>query len=114
MLATTLFVVANLLAVADMAGGRRLLPGLVAIGAIAQTVLLVLVADRGITWVVYGQLVAMAVLVAALAVPRWWHGHACAEDHPAIRRPAPPAPRTAETRVHRGLRRSCPRRCRRP
>jgi O-antigen/teichoic acid export membrane protein len=66
-LATTLFVVANLLAVADMAGGRRLLPGLVAIGAIAQTVLLVLVADRGITSVVYGQLVAMAVLVTVLA-----------------------------------------------
>jgi O-antigen/teichoic acid export membrane protein len=65
-LATTLFVMANLLAVADMAGGRRLLPGLVAAGAIAQTVLLVLVADRGITWVVYGQLVTMAVLVTVL------------------------------------------------
>jgi len=65
-LATTLFVVANLLAVADMAGGRRLLPALVAAGAIAQTVLLVLVADRGITWIVYGQLAAMAVLVIVL------------------------------------------------
>jgi O-antigen/teichoic acid export membrane protein len=66
-LATTLFVVANLLAVADMAGGRRLLPGLVAAGAIAQTVLLVLIAPRGITWIVYGQLVAMAVLAVVLA-----------------------------------------------
>ena len=65
-LATTLFVIANLLAVADMAGGRRLLPALVAAGAIAQTVLLVLVADRGITWIVYGQLAAMAVLVIVL------------------------------------------------
>ena len=65
-LATTLFVVANLLAVADMAGGRRLLPALVAAGAIGQTVLLVLVADRGITWIVYGQLAAMAVLVIVL------------------------------------------------
>jgi len=65
-LATTLFVVANLLAVADMAGGRRLLPAMVAAGAIAQTVLLVLVADRGITWIVYGQLAAMAVLVIVL------------------------------------------------
>jgi O-antigen/teichoic acid export membrane protein len=66
-LATTLFVVANLLAVADLAGGRRLLPGIVAAGAIVQTVLLVLVASRGIAWVVYGQLGAMALLAALLA-----------------------------------------------
>jgi O-antigen/teichoic acid export membrane protein len=80
-LATTLFVVANLLAVADMAGGRRLLPGLVAAGAIAQTVLLVLIAPRGITWIVYGQLVAMAVLAVVLAsalVARLrWSGASC-------------------------------------
>jgi len=66
-LATTLFVVANLLAVSDLAAGRRLLPALVAAGAIAQTVLLVLMAPRGITWIVYGQLVAMAVLAVVLA-----------------------------------------------
>jgi O-antigen/teichoic acid export membrane protein len=65
-LATTLFVLANLLAVADLAGGRRLLPGMVAIGAVAQTLLLVLLASRGITWVVFGQLCTMAVLVSVL------------------------------------------------
>ena len=66
-LATTLFVIANLLAVADLAAGRRLLPAMTAAGAIAQTVLLVLVASHGITWIVYGQLVAMAALAIALA-----------------------------------------------
>ncbi len=66
-LATTLFVVANLFAVADLAGGRRLLPATIAAGAIAQTVLLVLVAPRGIAWIVYGQLVATTLLVIVLA-----------------------------------------------
>ena len=66
-LATTLFVVANLLAVSDLAAGRRLLPALVAAGAIAQTVLLVLIAPRGIAWIVNGQLAAMAVLTVVLA-----------------------------------------------
>jgi uncharacterized membrane protein len=63
-----LFVLANLLAVAGLADGRRLLPGMLAAGAIVQTVLLVLVASRGVTWVVYGQLFVMAILVAVLAV----------------------------------------------
>ena len=67
-LATTLFVVANLLAVAGLADGRRLLPGMLAAGAIVQTVLLVLVASRGVTWVVYGQLCVMAILVTTLAL----------------------------------------------
>jgi O-antigen/teichoic acid export membrane protein len=65
-LATTLFVLANLLAVADLASGRHLLPGVVALGAIAQTVLLVLLSSRGTTWVVVGQLCTMSVLVAVL------------------------------------------------
>ena len=69
-LATTLFVVANLLAVADMADGRRLLPGILAVGAVVQTVLVVLATPRGITWVVYAQLLAMAILVAVLASTR--------------------------------------------
>jgi hypothetical protein len=47
--------------------GDALLPALVAAGAIAQTVLLVLMAPRGITWIVYGQFVAMAVLAVVLA-----------------------------------------------
>ena len=76
-LATTLFVIANLLAVADLAGGRRLLPALMSAGAIVQTALLVSVASRGIAWIVYGQLVAMALLAAALVsttiVRHWRH-----------------------------------------
>ena len=91
-LATTLFVVANLLAVADLAGGRRLLPGMVAAGAIVQTVLLVLVASRGIAWVVYGQLFAMTILAVLLASTtvvrhrRWTAGHADTRDVSPIRR----------------------------
>jgi O-antigen/teichoic acid export membrane protein len=66
-LATTLFVVANLLAVADVAEGRRLLPAMLAAGSVLQTALLVLVSSRGIVWAVYAQLIAMAALVVILA-----------------------------------------------
>lgn len=66
-LATTLFVIAYLLAVSDVAAGRRLLPAMVTAGAMAQTMLLVLVAPLGVAWIVYGQLAAMAVLAIVLA-----------------------------------------------
>ena len=66
-LATTLFVIAYLLAVSDLATGRGLLPAMVAAGAMAQTVLLVLMAPHGVEWIVYGQLVTMAVLAIVLA-----------------------------------------------
>ncbi len=49
------------------AGGRRLLPAMVAAGAVLQTALLVVVASRGVSWIVYGQLAAMALLAPALA-----------------------------------------------
>jgi hypothetical protein len=111
-LATTLFVVANLLAVSDLAAGRRLLPALVAAGAIAQTVLLVLMAPRGITWIVYGQLVAMAVLAVVLAsalVTRLARPGRAVERHLVARsrRPATPS-QTSHVRVT-GSRRPRPR-----
>jgi O-antigen/teichoic acid export membrane protein len=92
-LATTLFVVANLLAVSDLAAGLLLLPGIIAVGAIGQTVLLVLVAPRGITSIVYGQLVAMAALAIVLGTTtimrgRWTSDNRAttryAESHTAV------------------------------
>jgi O-antigen/teichoic acid export membrane protein len=72
-LATSLFVMANLVAVADVAAGRRALPGVVTIGAGVQTAALVAVAGRGIAWVIWGQVVVMAslfVVVASIALVR--------------------------------------------
>ena len=74
-LATTLFVVANLLAVADVAAGRVVVPGVVAIGAAVQTVVLLAGASAGVAWVIWAQVVLMAALLVAsfLASP---HGRA--------------------------------------
>lgn len=60
--ATTLFVMSNLIAVSDLAAGRRLLPFVMTCGALVQTVLLVPLADLGLRAVVLGQLAAMATL----------------------------------------------------
>lgn len=65
-LATSLFVMGNLVAVADVARGRRLLPAVVSAGALVQTTLLVGVAERGIGWVIWAQVVSMAVLFAVV------------------------------------------------
>jgi O-antigen/teichoic acid export membrane protein len=66
-LATTLFVMSNLVAVADLATGRRLLPAVMAMGALLQTAALIPLALGGIHRVVLGQLVAMGVLFAVSA-----------------------------------------------
>ena len=66
-LATTLFVIANLLAVADVAAGRIVVPAVVAIGGLVQTFVLLSGASGGAVWVVWAQVVLMsALLVAAL------------------------------------------------
>lgn len=65
--ATTLFVMSNLIAVADLAQGRKRLPGMIAAGAVVQTIVLVPVAAHGISAVVVGQLVVMAILFVATA-----------------------------------------------
>ncbi len=65
-LATTLFVVANLFAVADVAIGRTAVPAAVAVGAIAQTIVLFVGASAGAAWVVWAQVVLMSVLLLAV------------------------------------------------
>ena len=68
-LATTLFVMANLVAVSDVAAGRRLLPFVMTCGALVQTVALVPLAGFGLRAVVLGQLGAMCgLLVVTLSV----------------------------------------------
>lgn len=75
-LATTLFVMSNLVAVADLAKGRKQLPAIIAAGAVVQTVVLVPVAALGIGAVVMGQLAVMALLfVVAAATMRRRHEH---------------------------------------
>jgi O-antigen/teichoic acid export membrane protein len=72
-LATTLFVMSTLVAVADLATGRRLLPAIMAGGAVLQTAVLVPLALGGIRLVVLGQLAVMSLLfivVARLSVVR--------------------------------------------
>jgi len=63
-LATTLFVMSNLIAVADLAAGRRRVPAVMAAGALFQTAVLIPLALGGIHLVVLGQLAVMAVLFA--------------------------------------------------
>ena len=64
-LATTLFVVANLLAVADLASGRTMVSGVMAVGGVVQTVVLLWGASSGAAWVVWAQVVLMSVLLLA-------------------------------------------------
>ena len=64
-LATTLFVVANVLAVADLASGRTMVSGVMAIGGVVQTVVLLWGASSGAAWVVWAQVVLMSVLLLA-------------------------------------------------
>ncbi len=64
-LATTLFVVANLLAVADLASGRTMVSGVMAIGGVVQTLVLLSGASSGASWVVWAQVVLMSVLLLA-------------------------------------------------
>ncbi len=67
-LATTLFVLANLIAVADVAAGRLLLPGMITVGGAVQTTVLVAGAAAGIAWVVWAQVILMAGLLVAVLV----------------------------------------------
>lgn len=62
-LATTCFVVANLFAINGVAVGRAVTPALLAVGAVAQVVVLDLGAGRGVAWVVWAQVVLMGALV---------------------------------------------------
>ena len=64
-LATTLFVVANLLAVADLAAGRTMVSGVMAVGGVVQTVVLLSGASSGAAWVVWAQVALMSVLLLA-------------------------------------------------
>lgn len=64
-LATTLFVVANLLAVADLASGRTMVSGVMAVGGVVQTIVLLSGASSGASWVVWTQVVLMSVLLVA-------------------------------------------------
>lgn len=64
-LATTLFVLANLLAVADVAAGRLVGPAVVAVGGVVQTFVLLAGGSAGAAWVVWAQVVLMAVLLVA-------------------------------------------------
>lgn len=66
-LATTLFVMSNLVAVADLAAGRRLLPAVMVGGAVLQTAVLVPLALHGIQAVVLGQLAVMSLLFVVSA-----------------------------------------------
>ena len=83
-LATTLFVMANLLAVADLASARATLPAVMTLGAFVQTASLIAVAPQGVEWVVWTQVVVMAMLFAALATAT-----AVRSARPARVRPGP-------------------------
>jgi O-antigen/teichoic acid export membrane protein len=67
-LATTLFVVANLLAVADLAAGRVVVPGVMAAGGVVQTTVLLMGAAAGAAWVVWAQVMLMAALLVVSCV----------------------------------------------
>ena len=69
-LATTLFVLANLVAVADLAAGKLAGPAVIAVGAVVQTVVLFRGAAAGIGWVVWAQVVVMAALLGVAVVAR--------------------------------------------
>ena len=66
-LATTLFVMANLVAVADLAAGRRVLPAVMVGGAVLQTAIVIPLALDGIRMAVFGQLVVMGLLFIVTA-----------------------------------------------
>lgn len=75
-LATTLFVLANLFAVADVAVGRVRGPAVVAVGGLVQTLVLSAGGSAGVAWVVWAQVAVMGALLAAAATtacvrPKW-------------------------------------------
>lgn len=74
-IATTLFTLANLVAAADVAAGRAAQPALAVVGALLQIAILLGVAERGLGWVVAGQIVAMLALLAAMTTVSLMRAH---------------------------------------
>jgi O-antigen/teichoic acid export membrane protein len=65
-LATTCFVVANMVAISGVAAGRSGPPAMLGAGALAQVVVLALGAQNGLTWVVWAQVAVMGALALTM------------------------------------------------